>query len=511
LRSFYARDLKSFDGHINSVTFSNAATRTAVRSSGLNQGQGLVHNFGKNVVYEPRHRYTPRTVEEVLAILARHRGGQIRVQGAGHSWSGIVEATDVLVSLANFSDVTVEEGPGGHVARVGAGATIENILAALRKTAFSLPTVGAITRQTIAGATATATHGTGSASLSSFVRIVRLACYDAGGNPIIKTICGGRELLAARASLGSLGVILELTLELVPRFWIHELMKMHDSLESVLDEEAEWPQQQFLVFPYGWRWYAYHRRRVPEPDARTLRRLRWFRVYDALVVEWGLHSLVKAMLGSARLFGARAVTGFWKRMLPPLMRSMPVSGSSETILTLHTRHHHTYRHVEMELFVPKEHLRAAAAFLQEAIPYFAGVSAVVSPSLGVELTRVGLLDEYQALRGQYIHHYLIFFRRVLGEETYLAMNEGGERYSISLFTFEPEGRRRTYYAVCAFLARAFARLYSARPHWGKYNPLTAAEIAPLYPGLERFREICMAHDPNGVFQNAYTKVVIGDA
>ena len=190
------------------------------------------------------------------------------------------------------------------------------------------------------------------------------------------------------------------------------------------------------------------------------------------------------------------------------MRPTPVSGSSETILTLHTRHHHTYRHVEMELFVPKEHLMAAAAFLQEAIPFFAGLNTVVSASLGGELARAGLLDEFKALRGQYVHHYLIFFRRVLGEETYLAMNEGGERYSISLFTFEPERRRRTYYAMCGFLARAFARLYSARPHWGKYNPLTAAEIAPLYPGLERFREICLAHDPNGVFQNAYTKVVM---
>jgi hypothetical protein len=107
-----------------------------------------------------------------------------------------------------------------------------------------------------------------------------------------------------------------------------------------------------------------------------------------------------------------------------------------------------------------------------------------------------------------VHHYLIFFRRVLGEETYLAMNEGGERYSISLFTFEPERRRGTYYAVCGFLARAFARFYSARPHWGKFNPLTAAEIAPLYPGLERFRKIRIAQDPNGVFQNAYTKVVM---
>jgi xylitol oxidase len=45
----------------------------------------------------------------------------------------------------------------------------------------------------------------------------------------------------------------------------------------------------------------------------------------------------------------------------------------------------------------------------------------------------------------------------------------------------------------------------ARPHWGKYNPLTPEELKSLYPRLDRFREICYAHDPNGVFQNAYTK------
>jgi FAD/FMN-containing dehydrogenase len=467
-----------------------------------------MHNFGKNVVFQPRHRYSPRTEEEVLAILARHRDGQIRVQGSGHSWSGIVEAADVLVSVSHFSNITIEEGPAGQVARVGAGATIEQLLAGLRGTAYTLPTLGAITRQTIAGATATATHGTGSASLSSFVRAVKLACYDSGGMPVLKTIGGGDDLLAARASLGCLGILLELTLELVPRFWMHEVMKAHDSLESVLTDEAEWPQQQFLVLPYGWRWYAYHRRKTPEPAARSLRRLRWFRLYDLLIVEWGLHSLVKAVQWAARPFGTRTITAFWKHALPMAMRSIPISGDSETILTLHTRHHHMYRHVEMELFVPKEHLHAAAAFLHEALPFFAGVNDKVSPELGGQLARAGMLDDYRALHGRYVHHYLVFFRRVLAEETLLAMTEGGERYSISLFTFEPERRRAGYYAACGFLARAFATLYSARPHWGKYNPLTSAEIAPLYRRLRRFREICLAHDPGGVFQNAHTKAIV---
>jgi hypothetical protein len=94
---------------------------------------------------------------------------------------------------------------------------------------------------------------------------------------------------------------------------MEECMKMHDSLESVLAEEADWPQQQFLVFPYGWRWYAYHRRRVPEPSAHALRRLRWVRAYDVLVVEWGLHSLVKTVLGAASPDFSPVV---WKKAVP---------------------------------------------------------------------------------------------------------------------------------------------------------------------------------------------------
>jgi FAD/FMN-containing dehydrogenase len=150
-----------------------------------------MHNFGRNVVYEPRHVYTPGTEAEVLAILAKHRDGSIRVQSTGHSWSRIVEADDALVRLTHFTSVVVEAGPAGPVARIGAGATLGRIVAALRKTAYSLPTLGAITRQTIAGATATATHGTGSASLSSFVRGREARVLRRGRQSRHQDHCGG--------------------------------------------------------------------------------------------------------------------------------------------------------------------------------------------------------------------------------------------------------------------------------------------------------------------------------
>ena len=62
---------------------------------------------------------------------------------------------------------------------------------------------------------------------------------------------------------------------------------------------------------------------------------------------------------------------------------------------------------------------------------------------------------------------------------------------------------------CARIGESLRKALPARPHWGKLNPLTKADIEPLYPRLAHFREICRAHDPNGVFQNAYTKVFVG--
>ena len=46
--------------------------------------------------------------------------------------------------------------------------------------------------------------------------------------------------------------------------------------------------------------------------------------------------------------------------------------------------------------------------------------------------------------------------------------------------------------------------FGARPHWGKYCPLSAAEAERLYPRLGKFREICRRYDPRGQFRNDWT-------
>jgi hypothetical protein len=82
-------------------------------------------------------------------------------------------------------------------------------------------------------------------------------------------------------------------------------------------------------------------------------------------------------------------------------------------------------------------------------------------------------------------------------------------YSISVFTYLAPEKRQPYYAFCAWLARCMNTLFGARLHWGKHFPLHAADIAPLYPELAKFRQLCLTTDPNGVFRNDYSRRVLG--
>ena len=94
-----------------------------------------VRNFGGNVVFEPAYAYVPESEEEVLAILARHRGEKIRVVGRLHSWSDAPSTSGVLLDLRRLCDVRVERDEGGARTVAGAGCQIKRLLRELRRQA----------------------------------------------------------------------------------------------------------------------------------------------------------------------------------------------------------------------------------------------------------------------------------------------------------------------------------------------------------------------------------------
>jgi FAD/FMN-containing dehydrogenase len=464
-----------------------------------------VTNFGGNLRFTPRHYYAPKSEAEVLHLLARHAHGKIRVAGARHSWSPAIVTDDVLLDLRHFDRVTVERGSDGEIwATIGGGCRLKHLLCKLHAQCdATLPSLGLITEQTIAGAISTGTHGSGKHSLSHYIDGVRVAAYDAG-KPRIYEWSDGPELRAARCGLGCMGVILAVRIRCVPKYDVVETIVPCATLDEVLLHESEFPLQQFFFIPHRWTWFAQHRRAVPVASSQSLS-AKLYRAYWFFGLDIGFHLLMKFF--AAYLRSPRLVRLYFRTLLPLLvMQNRTVTDASERMLIME---HELFRHMEIELFILASHLHAAAEFVRHVLTAFDDRTAPVPASLADQLKCINLLDALLAHRGTFTHHYPIAFRRVLADDTLLSMSSGpGEPYySLSFITFvEP---RERFYRMADFLARSMTVLFGARLHWGKYFPLSAAEIAGVYPHLEEFRQLCGQIDPHGVFRNGYTERVLG--
>src|SRR5690606_14138540 len=123
----------------------------------------------------------PRNRNELADLLGRaaDAGQQVRVAGSGHSFTDICLTDGLLLDLSRMNRVLdVDRGSG--LARVEAGLTLHAASPALHNHGLAFPNLGDIDAQTIAGATATATHGTGATlqNLSATVHSVELMRPD---------------------------------------------------------------------------------------------------------------------------------------------------------------------------------------------------------------------------------------------------------------------------------------------------------------------------------------------
>jgi FAD/FMN-containing dehydrogenase len=465
-----------------------------------------VKNFGRNLNFRPAHYAAPTDETALLTLIQQHRQGQIRAIGSRHAWSDGIKTADVLVDLQHFQQVEIHPPDAGQnpSVTVGAGCRIKTILDQLNTQGLTLPVIGVIAEQTIAGAIATGTHGSGNHSLSHYVQSVRIAGFDATGETAqIQTIAASPDLLAARCALGGLGIMTAVTLPCIPQYWVQEQATPCQTIEQALAMEADSPLQQFFLMPHQWE-YVVQRRQIPAvpgPQGRT-----WlYRLYWLCNLDFGLHLLINLF---ARILRSRSLVHWLFRFLMPrlLMPNWVVVDRSDRQLLMK---HDLFRHFEMELFVPRSHLIAASHFLTDLLQLADDANHKLTEPTASLLTQHGWHESAQALRGTFTHHYPICFRRVLPDATLLSMTAGAieDWYAISLITYA--NPRDDFQAVADFLAHSLFALFQARLHWGKWFPLEQTIVAQQYPHLADFMAIRAQYDPNGVFRNQFIADKLG--
>lgn len=457
-----------------------------------------VHNFGKNVSFKPAIFAEPKNDHEVIELLRQHRGQPVRVMGSRHAWSDAIKTGGVLISTKHLTQIELK--PDRQSVCVGAGCKLKHLLKFLKKQGLTLPSVGLIDEQTIAGATATGTHGSGKHSLSHYIRRVRLAHYDkTTKEPVFSELDSGADLRAARCSLGLLGVIVEIEIEVRSAYRIEEHTKRHPSVASVLELEKQYPLQQFFLMPWSWEFYGQHRR---ETSANSSRLAFLYRTYWLFGIDWLLHLVIILLAGF--FYIPRFIRIFYQQVLPKtIIENWLVTDDSHTILTMD---HDRFRHIEIELFVNRSNLEAALNHARATIISFGDRSkARTTPA---SLTNDDCQADYQQ---HYYHHYPICVRRIRTDDTLLSMtspadlNSAEDWYSISFISYQSLHQRSGFFEFANALAISMQENFNARCHWGKFNPLPPSANQNLYPHLKEFREIAKRYDPESRFANDWLK------
>src|SRR5215211_2261400 len=227
---YFATDLDEWSGRIGSPLMPERWT-----------------NWAGEQVCAPERIFRPVSEKELARAVAD--ASRVRVAGSGHSFTDIACTDGLLVDLRRMDAVLAQDG---QLVTVQAGITLHELGKQLAARGLAMESQGDIDRQTLAGALATATHGTGArfANLSSCVEAVRLVM--ASGD--VEEVSGGDDLLAARVSLGALGVVSAVTLRCVPRFSLRRVDEPRPLAETLerFDELADSNDHfEFFAFPYS--------------------------------------------------------------------------------------------------------------------------------------------------------------------------------------------------------------------------------------------------------------------
>jgi hypothetical protein len=177
-------------------------------------------NWAGNQQSRPTVIEKPSSESEVIALVNRAVSNKQRVKvvGSGHSFTGIAVPDEVMIDLAKMNRLVEVDRARGLVT-VQAGIVLSDLNADLEGQGLSMPNLGDVTYQTLAGAVSTSTHGTGLHRTGLAAQIDSFRLVTAAGETMMCSSEKNQDVFhCGRVSLGALGVITEVTLRVVPAF-----------------------------------------------------------------------------------------------------------------------------------------------------------------------------------------------------------------------------------------------------------------------------------------------------
>ena len=203
------------------------------------QKGGHWRNWVGNQSCVSRYKGTPENEAHLCEMVheTNAEGLNLRVAGSGHSFTPVVSTGGVLLSLAGMRGVLHTDLEHNRVT-VAAGTRIGDVGRAVKALGLSLINQGDIDSQAIAGAFATGTHGTGSRLSCLASQVVGMRLVQPDGSVLAVDESDSEMLHAAQVSVGVLGVVSAITLQMMPAYNLHERL-WRDDFETCMEKHDE--------------------------------------------------------------------------------------------------------------------------------------------------------------------------------------------------------------------------------------------------------------------------------
>jgi xylitol oxidase len=410
-------------------------------------------NWAGNYTYRAEKLHRPTTIEQVQEIVAN--AASVHVVGSRHSFNDIADSSE-LISLENLPARVVVDHEAQTVS-LGGGVKYGHLVKTLNDEGVALHTLASLPHISVAGAVATATHGSGVTCGNLGTAVAGLEIVTSSGE-IIKASRGDPDFDGLVVGLGALGAVTRITLDVQPAYEVKQRVFEALSWKALYDHFDEITSCGYSVSIFT-RWgetneQVWVKSRTDEPDRVE------GDLFGAVAATVERHPIVE--LDPTPCTPQLGRPGLWSDRLPHFRMSSMLSSGGE---------------IQSEYLFPRRHAMGAI----EAVRALAdGIRPILQVSE---------------------------IRRVAADRLWMSMNYEEDSVAIH-FTWkrEPDAVQQ----MVAQLEDALT-LFEARPHWGKVFHADAAAIALLYKRHSDFVRLVERLDPRGAFRNAWLKArVLGD-
>jgi xylitol oxidase len=407
-------------------------------------------NWAGNITYSTDHVHAPANVDEVRDVVKSC--SKLRALGSRHSFNRIADSTQNQISLEHLNKIDIDDT--AHTVTVGAGIKYGQLAPVIDGRGYALHNLASLPHISVAGAIATATHGSGirNGNLATAVRALEIV--TASGELIqLSRDKDGDQFAGAVVGLGALGVVTRVTLDLLPTFQVAQTVyqnlnfgELAHNFDAIFG--AGYSVSLFTDWQHHQATQVWIKRKLQSGEKHESAA----EFYSAKRATEKLHPITGHPAESCT--EQMGIPGPWYERLPHFkMNFTPSSG----------------RELQTEYFVPRER----------------GYDAILA---------------VEKLRDQITPHLFVTELRTIAAD-HLWISTAYERDSLAIhFTWKPE-----WEAVKRILPQIEAQLkpFAPRPHWAKLFTLSPALLQAQYARLADFKALLKQHDPSGKFRNEF--------